>query len=118
MRFVMKKDYYEDIRLFKYRSTFFWYLALVIGCFLAPLVFDDYITSILNLICMYSIGTIGLMLLTGYGGQVSMGHAAFLGIGAFTSAILTNKGLPFLLKGLRFSQYSLNPGITPHPLCK
>lgn len=97
MRFVMRKDYYEDIRLFKYRSTFFWYLALVIGCFLAPLVLDDYITSIFNLICMYSIGTIGLMLLTGYGGQVSMGHAAFLGIGAYTSSILVTKGVPFLL---------------------
>ena len=96
MRFVMKKDYYEDIRLFKYRSTFFWYMALVIGCLLAPLVLDDYITSILNLICIYSIASTGLMLLTGYAGQVSMGHAAFLGIGAYTSAILVTKGLPFI----------------------
>ncbi len=97
MRFLMKKDYYEDIRLFKYRSTFFWYLALVIGCFLAPLVLDDYFTSQLTFICMYAIATVGLMLLTGYTGQVSMGHAAFFGIGAYTCAILTAKGVPFLL---------------------
>jgi branched-chain amino acid transport system permease protein len=46
---------------------------------------------------MYSVATVGLMLLTGYTGQVSMGHAAFFGIGAFTSAILSSKGVPFVL---------------------
>ena len=97
MRFLMKKNYYEDIRLFKYRSTFFWYLALVIGCCLLPLVLDDYLVSQLTFICMYSIATVGLMLLMGYTGQISMGHAAFFGIGAYTSAILTSKGVPFIL---------------------
>ena len=97
MRFLMKKDYYDDIRLFKYRSTFFWYLALVIGCCLLPLVLDDYLLSQVTFICMYSIATVGLMLLVGYTGQISMGHAAFFGIGAYTSAILTSKGVPFLL---------------------
>jgi len=97
MRFIMKRDYYQDIRLFRYRSTFFWYLALVIGSFLAPTVLDDYITSQLTFICMYSVATVGLLLLTGYTGQVSMGHAAFFGIGAFTSAILSSKGVPFVL---------------------
>ena len=96
MRFVMKKDYYEDIRLFKYRSTFFWYLALVIGCCLLPWVLDDYLISIGTMICMWSIAAVGLMLLTGYGGQVSMGHAAFFGIGSYASAILTTKGIPFV----------------------
>jgi len=93
----MKRHYYQDVRLFKYRSTFFWYLALVAGAVLAPLVLDDYFTSQLTFICMYSIATVGLMLLTGYTGQISMGHAAFLGIGAFTSAILTARGVPFVL---------------------
>jgi branched-chain amino acid transport system permease protein len=97
MRFLMKRSYYEDIRIFKYRSTFFWYLILVTGCLIAPLVLDDYFTSQLTFICMYSIATVGLMLLTGYTGQISMGHAAFFGIGAYTSAILTSNGIPFLL---------------------
>ena len=97
MRFLMKRNYDQDIRLFKYRSTFFWYLALVIGAVLVPLVLDEYLTSQLTFICMYSIATVGLMLLTGYTGQISMGHAAFFGIGAYTSAILTSKGVPFLL---------------------
>ena len=97
MRFLMKTDYYQDIRLFKYRSTFFWYLALVAGACLLPAVADGYVISQFTFIAMYSIATVGLMLLTGYTGQVSMGHAAFFGIGAYTSAILTNQGVPFLL---------------------
>jgi hypothetical protein len=97
MRFVMKKKYYEDIRLFKYRSTFFWYLALVIGCVTIPIAFDDYYISILTFICIYSVGALGLMLLAGFTGQVSMGHAAFFAIGSYTAAIITTKGGPFLL---------------------
>lgn len=97
MRFLMKRNYYEDIKLFKYRSTFFWYLALISGSFLLPLVSGNYFISQLTFICLYSIAAIGLMLLTGYTGQISLGHAAFLAIGAYTSAILNAEGLPFIL---------------------
>ena len=97
MRFVMKTHYVQDIRLFKYRSTFFWYLALVIGCFILPRVLDDYLISQMTFICVYAVAAVGLMLLTGYTGQVSMGHAAFFAIGSYVSAILTSKGVPFLI---------------------
>lgn len=97
MRFLMKKNYDQDIRLFKYRSTFFWYLALVIGCFALPLVLDDYLLSQMTFICMFAIASVGLMLLSGYTGQISLGHAAFFAIGSYTSAILVAKGVPFLL---------------------
>jgi len=97
MRFVMKTHHVQDIRLFKYRSTFFWYLALVIGCFILPRVLDDYLISQMTFICVYAVAAVGLMLLTGYTGQVSMGHAAFFAIGSYVSAILTSKGVPFLI---------------------
>jgi branched-chain amino acid transport system permease protein len=97
MRFVMKTRYAQDIRLFKYRSTFFWYLALVVGCLLLPRFLDDYLISQMTFICVYAVAAVGLMVLTGYTGQVSMGHAAFFAIGSYTSAILTSKGIPFLL---------------------
>jgi branched-chain amino acid transport system permease protein len=93
----MKTDYYQDIRLFKYRSTFFWYLALVLGCVLLPKIIDEYMLSQLTFICIYAVAGVGLMLLTGFTGQISMGHAAFLAIGSYTSAVLTAKGVPFLL---------------------
>ncbi len=95
MRFVMKRNYYEDIRLFRYHSTFFWYAAFIAGCLLAPLILDDYLLSQLTFVCIYSVATLGLMLLTGYTGQISLGHAAFFAIGAYTSAILTLRGVPY-----------------------
>jgi len=51
----------------------------------------------MTFICVYAVAAVGLMLLTGYTGQVSMGHAAFFAIGSYVSAILTSKGVPFLL---------------------
>lgn len=93
----MKKSYHEDIRLFKYLSTFVWYLALIVLCLFLPVVLDDYLTSLFSFICIYAVGATGLMLLAGYTGQVSLGHAAFFAIGAYTSAIITSKGGPFLL---------------------
>ena len=97
MRFIMKLNYDEDLRLFRYRSTFFWYLALVLGLLILPALLDNYFISLLNFIAIYSIASIGMMLLTGYTGQVSLGHAAFLAMGSYTSAILTIKGWPFLV---------------------
>jgi branched-chain amino acid transport system permease protein len=93
----MKLNYDEDLRLFRYQSTFFWYLALVLGLLILPALLDNYFISLLNFIAIYSIASIGMMLLTGYTGQVSLGHAAFLAMGSYTSAILTVKGWPFLV---------------------
>ena len=97
MRFEMKRKYWEDIRLFKYTSTFYWYLALVVGLIIMPQVIGDYYTPQFTMIFIISILTVGLMLLTGYTGQLSLGHVAFLAIGAYTSAILTARGVPYIL---------------------
>ena len=47
--------------------------------------------SLLNFVGLFAISAIGLSLLAGYAGQVSLGHAAFYGIGAYTSALLTTR---------------------------
>jgi len=52
---------------------------------------SPYILTLCVLIGIYSIVTLGLSLLMGYAGQISIGHAAFFGIGAYTSGILTAK---------------------------
>ncbi len=98
MRFIMKKDYNIDIRLFRYTSTIGWYLALIAITIAFPFFADSYFISQFTFIFMYAIAAVGLMLLTGYTGQISLGHAAFFAIGSYTSAILTTKvGVPFLL---------------------
>ena len=62
---------------------------LILLALLAPFVFRDNVLLILATACVASIGAIGLNLVTGYAGQVSLGHAFFLGIGAFTAAVLS-----------------------------
>ena len=65
-----------------------WVLALVLA--LTPLVLrNPYKLGILNLIGLFVIVILGLNLFIGYAGQISLGHAAFFGLGAYTSAILT-----------------------------
>jgi len=65
-----------------------WGLALILA--LTPLVMaNPYNLGILNLIGLYVIVVLGLNLFIGFAGQISLGHAAFFGLGAYGSAILT-----------------------------
>jgi branched-chain amino acid transport system permease protein len=96
MRFIKKTHYNQDIQLFKHQGQLFWYGALGIALLLSPLVLSDFYLGELSLVFIYAIAGIGLMLLTGYTGLVSLGHAAFLAIGAYTHAYLLAQGWPFL----------------------
>ena len=67
---------------------------IVLGVFLAfmlvaPLVLPEFQITLLNYIGLYSIVAMGLVLLTGVGGLTSFGQAAFVGLGAYTTAYLT-----------------------------
>ena len=95
MRFVFKTDYSQDIRLVKHGGHVFWYGALLLLLAAAPWLFAEYWLAQLTFILIYSIAGLGLMLLAGFTGLFSLGHAAFLGVGAYTQAVLTNAGLPF-----------------------
>src|SRR6478609_6928043 len=65
-------------------------LGIALIC-LAPMVFSDYWLSILIQIGIYGIAALGLNILVGFTGQISIGHAAFFLLGAFTSAYLSSK---------------------------
>ncbi|HEX5768910.1 MAG TPA: branched-chain amino acid ABC transporter permease, partial [Burkholderiales bacterium] len=70
-------------------------VLLLIGLALAPLGLKNYGIYLLTLWCIYVIAGMGLNLTVGYAGQMSIGHAAFLGIGAYTAAILMKMGFSF-----------------------
>ena len=72
-------------------------LLLVIALAAAPLGLKNYGVYLLTLWCVYVMAGMGLNLTVGYAGQMSIGHAAFLGIGAYTAAILMKAGLSFWL---------------------
>ncbi|RAK15047.1 amino acid/amide ABC transporter membrane protein 2 (HAAT family) [Anoxybacillus vitaminiphilus] len=75
------------------------FASLMVIVLLLPLfVKSSYILTVLILIGIYSLISIGLSLLLGYAGQISLGHAAFFGIGAYVSGVLTAKyaGSPWI----------------------
>src|SRR5713101_9071162 len=73
------------------------FLCLLGALTLAPLWLGRFI-FVLNAIGIFAIGACGLTLLTGFTGQISLGHAAFMAIGAYASALLTQAWrLPFIV---------------------
>ena len=97
MRFIRKTHYGQDIDLFQHNGQRFWYGLLAAAALLAPLVLDRFYLGELAFVCIYAIAGVGLMLLVGYAGLVSLGHAAFLAIGAYTHAYLLSQGWPLPL---------------------
>ena len=68
---------------------------LVLAC-LVPFVVSSYRLLQLTSVVVYSIALLGLNILTGYNGQISLGHGAFFAIGAYTTAILLERtGVPY-----------------------
>ena len=97
MQILFKTKYEDDIR-FLAKTGEKIRVGLVIAFLIAaPLFLQNYYLAELGLLLVYAIAGIGLMILTGHTGQVSFGHAAFLGIGAYCHSILLSKGVPFSL---------------------
>jgi branched-chain amino acid transport system permease protein len=70
--------------------TGLWVSTLALALLLFPLFEDNpYTLGLTNLIAIYAIVVLGLNLFIGYAGQISLGHAAFFGLGAYGSAIAT-----------------------------
>ncbi len=97
MRAIFKTDYDQDIRLFKHSGYAWSYGALAVAVFLAPLLVGSYLQSQIVFVFIYAIVGVGLLILTGFTGQVSLGHAAFLAIGAYSAAYLQRLGVPFVV---------------------
>lgn len=97
MRFIFKTSYAQDIQLAKHGGHRFWYSLLALALVVAPWLVDEYWLAQLTFVLIYAVVGLGLMLLAGFTGQFSIGHAAFLGTGAYTQAVLVNMGVPFAL---------------------
>lgn len=90
-----KTTYVRDMALLDtafYRAGFALLLAALLA---APLALGRYL-FLLNTIGIFALGAAGLSLLTGFAGQISLGHSAFMAIGAYASWYVTTRlGLPF-----------------------
>jgi branched-chain amino acid transport system permease protein len=86
------ETYEEELAIFETDFGRAWLLIGLILLFgVVPFITNLYILYILNTIGIYAIAAIGLNILIGYTGQISLGHGAFFGVGAYTAAILVTK---------------------------
>ena len=73
-------------------------ILLLLGLIALPFLFKNYRVFQFNLVLVYAIAVLGLNILTGFNGQISLGHGAFYAVGAYTAAVLMDKfGVPFWL---------------------
>ncbi|WP_349827077.1 branched-chain amino acid ABC transporter permease [Brevibacterium litoralis] len=89
------RSYSSELRLWTTTPAKVRMVLLAVLAIAAPFMLNNYGMSLINTALIASIGAIGLNVLVGFTGQISLGQGAFLAVGAFTSAILTDRlGLP------------------------
>src|SRR5712672_555037 len=94
---VFKTSYAADMALYPLPIAKGTVVALAALCVvIIPLAVHEYYLSILNLIFIAIVGALGLNILVGYTGQISIGHGAFMSVGAYTAAnLVTQLHAPF-----------------------
>ena len=93
---LFHENYRTDERIFQTWFVRIWLIVFLIGCGVFPIFASKYMVSTMIEVGIAIIACHGLNLLTGFTGQISLGHAAFMGVGAYTSSILVSQaGMPF-----------------------
>ncbi|RJQ37266.1 MAG: branched-chain amino acid ABC transporter permease [Dehalococcoidia bacterium] len=88
-------SYAQDMAIFRTKTHWILLGVLILLLFAMPAYWHDWL-SVVNRIGITIIAVMGLNILTGYCGQLSIGHAGFIAVGAYTSAILVQRfGVPF-----------------------
>ena len=95
---TFSRNYGEDNAVIRTRLQWLITITALAFLFTIPLWGSDYIIGFISYTCILIIAVLGLQITTGYCGQVSLGHAGFMAVGAYASALLTIKlGLSFWL---------------------
>ncbi|HWI37477.1 MAG TPA: branched-chain amino acid ABC transporter permease [Burkholderiales bacterium] len=83
-----RTSYKEDLRLLDTRTQRAWFAAFALAMLGFPFLAGTFALDLANQVLLACIGAVALMLLTGYAGQISLGHAGLMAAGAFTAGIL------------------------------
>jgi branched-chain amino acid transport system permease protein len=86
---LLHTSYRSEMALLNTRAKRYAVLAIVLVALTLPFLVPDTQLTMLTRGSAYAIGAIGLMLLTGYAGQISLGHAFFAGVGFYTAAVIS-----------------------------
>lgn len=103
----LRERYEEDLFLVRGAAGWTAVLALAAALVLLPVVAPEYVLFTASLVVVNAVIAVGLNLLIGYTGQISLGHAGFVAIGAYTAGLLTTRvpwspewlatGIPWIL---------------------
>ena len=95
---IFNTSYNQDMAIIRTNLQWVLFIALIVALFALPLLYQGYWIGFLVFVGISAITALGLMLLSGYCGQISLGHSAFMGVGGFTAALLVFKlGVSFWL---------------------
>jgi branched-chain amino acid transport system permease protein len=97
MRFHFKTSYDHDINLFPDWWKRGLYIALLAIMLAMPWLIDSFFLGEMTNVLIWAVAGLGLMLLTGQTGQVSLGHSAFMALGCYSCVLLMEQGVPFLV---------------------
>jgi len=97
MRIQFKTSYAHDIRLFEDGFHFSKYAVLIAAMMVLPWFADDYYLGEVTSVLIWSVAGMGVMVLAGHTGLASLGHAAFLAVGAYADVALMERGVPFYI---------------------
>jgi branched-chain amino acid transport system permease protein len=84
----LRTSYRQDLALFNTPAKAWSVAVIVVVALLSPFVLTDPWLYTLAMACVAAIGALGLGIITGYAGQVSLGHAFFFGVGTYTAAVI------------------------------
>lgn len=89
-------DYARDMAILRTRTQWVLTIGGLVLLFTLPLYLGDHLLSMINMLGIMIVAVLGLMILTGYAGQINLGQAAFVTVGAYASALITTRlGMPF-----------------------
>jgi branched-chain amino acid transport system permease protein len=95
---IKNHNYAQDMAIVRTKTHWVMLIGFLALLFTIPAYSGNYWLSVFNLVGITLIAALGLNILVGYCGQLSIGHAGFIAVGAYTSAILTNRlELPFIV---------------------
>jgi branched-chain amino acid transport system permease protein len=91
---TFNENYKADRAIIRTNAHVAWCAAGLVFCLAILLFGSTYLVHFATSLAISIIAALGLQILTGYAGQFSIAHAAFMAVGAYTSAILTSQGIP------------------------
>ena len=92
-----RQSYEHDESIWQTPTSRVWLAALLLALLVFPWTVNGYIVGLACVLGIHVISAAGLNIMTGYTGLISLGHAAFMGVGCYSAAYFAQRGLPFYL---------------------